>query len=48
MWLIENYAHGVKENGSGNMNCCNTVENIPKLPYRRNVLEHFTESRIFY
>ena len=42
MWLIDNYAGGVKENGRGAVNFSNRMENPLKLPYRLNV------SRIFY
>ena len=35
---IENYARGVRENGSGAVKSSNTMENTLKLPYRLNVL----------
>ena len=42
MLLIENYAHGVKENGCEDMNSSYTMENTLKLSYRLKI------SRIFY
>ena len=36
MWPIENYARDIKENGSGDVNSSNTMENTLKLPSRGN------------
>ena len=46
MWLIENYARRVKENGSGAVNSSNTIENLLKKALKAQYIAHFLLNNI--